>query len=133
MKKERAKEMLPILQAFSEGKVVQFYKFDAWCDVSTEADCYFDSPAIKWRIKPEPKLRPWKPEEVPVGAQVRYKTWPVGNRVLLTEVINNNVYMPSLSNDRCPFTIHSLFTDSHWEHSLDQGKTWHPCGVPVEE
>ena len=57
MTKEEAKELLPILQAYVEGKTVQ-YEFDTdnWKDIKEPS---FRSD-IKYRIKPEPKYRPFK-------------------------------------------------------------------------
>ena len=51
MNRERAKELLPIIQAYAEGKKVQYMdSLGAWKDV---ADPTFD-PVLKWRVKPEP-------------------------------------------------------------------------------
>jgi hypothetical protein len=57
MNRERAKELLPIIQAYAEGRDVQiregcFPKRD-WVDVLGEPD--FSNPRIEYRIKPEPK------------------------------------------------------------------------------
>ena len=57
MTREQAKELLPIIQAWAEGKNVQFLSDGEWHDIN-QADftCYPD----KYRIKPEPKYRPFK-------------------------------------------------------------------------
>ena len=60
MTKEQAKELLPIIQAFAEGKTVQFLDGGKWADVY-ETD-FHESP-VKYRIKPEPKYRPFKSQE----------------------------------------------------------------------
>ena len=57
MTKEQAKELLPIIQAFAEGKTVQFLDGGKWADVY-ETD-FHESP-VKYRIKPEPKYRPFE-------------------------------------------------------------------------
>ena len=54
---ERAKELLPIIQAFAEGKTVQFLDGGKWADVY-ETD-FHESP-VKYRIKPESKYRPFE-------------------------------------------------------------------------
>lgn len=57
MTREEAKEMLPIIQAWAEGKNIQFLSDGEWHDIN-QADftCYPD----KYRIKPEPKYRPFR-------------------------------------------------------------------------
>ena len=60
MTREEAKELLPIIQAWAEGKNIQFLSDGEWHDIN-QADftCYPD----KYRIKPEPKYRPFKTQE----------------------------------------------------------------------
>ena len=60
MTREQAKKLLPIIQAWAEGKNIQFLSDDEWHDIN-QADftCYPD----KYRIKPEPKYRPFKTQE----------------------------------------------------------------------
>ena len=60
MTREQSKELLPIIQAFAEGKTVQFLDGGKWADVY-ETD-FHESP-VKYRIKPEPKYRPFKSQE----------------------------------------------------------------------
>lgn len=53
--------MLPIIQAFAEGKTVQFKNsFEDWIDCD---NIMFNWPPEKYRIKPEPKYRPFKDAE----------------------------------------------------------------------
>ena len=54
MNRERAKELLPIIQAFAEGKEIQVYNKikGEWFDSS---DIPSFSCGIDYRIKPEPK------------------------------------------------------------------------------
>ena len=60
MTREEAKELLPIIHAWAEGKNIQFISDGEWHDIN-QADftCYHD----KYRIKPEPKYRPFKTQE----------------------------------------------------------------------
>ena len=61
MTREQAKELLPLIQGYAEGKTIQFLKIDGtWRDM-TEPN--FSSPANYYRIKPEPKYRPFKNTE----------------------------------------------------------------------
>lgn len=61
---EQAKELLPIIQAFAEGKVIQTKIGDeTWITIGKEIDLNIESLAESpdcFRIKPEPKYRPFK-------------------------------------------------------------------------
>ena len=63
MTREEVKEMLPVLQAFAEGKTIESrcIKRDnsLWYD---DEDPSFDND-FEYRIKPEPKYRPFKDAE----------------------------------------------------------------------
>ena len=57
MTREEAKELLPIMQAFAEGKTIEYRGIGgAWkvANTPTWSSCLF------YRIKPEPKYRPFK-------------------------------------------------------------------------
>ena len=65
MTPERAKELLPVIEAFAngetvqfyDGETVQFYDGDEWCDVGKEgldAETLGDD-GLKYRIKPKPR------------------------------------------------------------------------------
>ena len=62
---ERAKELLPLIKAFAEGKKIEMALFDDDGAISEWSDVDFP----KWldnhiyRIKPEPKYRPFKDAE----------------------------------------------------------------------
>ena len=62
MTREEAKEMLPIMQAFTEGKTIQFRTNNrSWVDLldnDIEINAIFE-----YRIKPEQKYRPFKTQE----------------------------------------------------------------------
>ena len=60
MTREEAKELLPIMQAYAEGKTIQFLNGGKWYDVY-ETD-FHQSPDI-YRIKPEPNYRPFNTQE----------------------------------------------------------------------
>ena len=55
--KENAEKLLPIIKAFSEGKQIQHFNIDKWED--TDFMPFTDHPSY-YRIKPEPKYRPFK-------------------------------------------------------------------------
>ena len=60
MTREEAKELMPIMQAFAEGKTIEYRESGgAWkvAHTPTWSSCLF------YRIKPEPKYRPFKTNE----------------------------------------------------------------------
>ena len=60
MLRKEAKELLPIIQAFAEGKAIQYKtKYVDWI----ETDCPTWVKQSQYRIKPEPKYRPFKTQE----------------------------------------------------------------------
>lgn len=64
MTREEAKELLPIIQAFAEGKDIQIRNItdDGWDDINDDR-MSFCAKAEAYRIKPEPKYRPFKTQE----------------------------------------------------------------------
>ena len=60
MTREEAKELLPIMQAYAEGKTVQYLNKEYnWQDFDDQS--FFGG--VSYRIKPEPKYRPFKSQE----------------------------------------------------------------------
>lgn len=60
--REAAKEFLPIIQAFAEGKTIQYLDdCGFWNDIKTCVS--FDYNISCYRIKPEIKYRPFKTQE----------------------------------------------------------------------
>ena len=62
MTREEAKELLPIIRAFAEGKAIEIYNNTQWQDLIIES-IKFDCKPSCYRIKPEPKYRPLKTKE----------------------------------------------------------------------
>lgn len=56
MNREQAKELLPIIQAFAEGKTVQYKIEGEWIQTNVPS---FNPYLWEYRIKPEPKYRPF--------------------------------------------------------------------------
>ena len=63
MTREEIKEMLPIMQAFADGKPIQFRKGYEWIDIKTGADLSFLRQPSDYRIKPESKYRAFLSQE----------------------------------------------------------------------
>lgn len=58
MNRQQAKELLPIIQAFAEGKTILVQEDIDWRYLSDDAD--FNLNPLRYRIKREPKYRPFK-------------------------------------------------------------------------
>lgn len=122
MTREQARFLGPWMTRWGNGENVEFFQNGGW--KSMDFTMYKE-----FRIKPEPEpsFRPWQPEEVPVGAMIRYKG---GGRstIILSTGQNGNIWDGShpLSGHNNYTPLHALLTA---EHSFDHGKTWLPCGV----
>ena len=58
MNREQAKELMPIIQAFAEGKTVQYRTNNIYDWANTNSPS-FNPDLWEYRIKPEPKYRPF--------------------------------------------------------------------------
>ena len=64
MTREEANELLPVIQAFAEGEIIQYKNFlDEWEDIKENEGLSFICPPSDYRIKPQPKYRPFKSQE----------------------------------------------------------------------
>ena len=62
MTREEAKEWLPIIQAWAEDKPIQYQiGSGSWVDITK--DLYTNNQPSNYRIKPEPKYRPFNSQE----------------------------------------------------------------------
>ena len=62
MTREEMKDVLPILQAWTEGKTIQCNVDDIWIDADINLELSLCD-ISKYRIKPEPKYRPFNSKE----------------------------------------------------------------------
>lgn len=63
MTREEAKELLPVIQAYAEGKTIQYNNSFIWEDITIKENLNFKDSPSKYRIKPEPKYRQFKNHE----------------------------------------------------------------------
>ena len=74
MTREEAKELLPIMQAFADGKTIQFRTNNrSWVDLldnDLEINALFE-----YRIKPEQKYRPFKTQEECWGEILKHECY----------------------------------------------------------
>ena len=62
MTREETKKNLPLITAYAEGKTIQYYDYGRKDWVTIDVDPSFCC-GFKWRIKPEPKYRPFETEK----------------------------------------------------------------------
>lgn len=61
---EQAKEILPIMQAYAEGKTIQYFTDSGyWSDIRKSYNPSFDKDPSRYRVKPDPKIRPFHDAE----------------------------------------------------------------------
>ena len=106
MTKEQAKEFCPILQAFAEGKTIEtrrkptagnngvtkdgWYEFNCWTEMK-ELEYWVN---VEYRIKPEPKYRPFANAEECWAEMQKHKPFgwikskEDGSRSLITLIIS---------------------------------------------
>lgn len=64
MNRQQAKELLPIIQAFAQGKTIQYRRGDVdWVDVAPYGVLSFTDDTSKYRIKSQQKYRPFNDAE----------------------------------------------------------------------
>jgi len=92
-----------------------------WCPDGT-SNGWSGSPQDLVSEWTEPKLRPWNPDEVPLGACFRWKVRAVGEYLITGRCSDYMIVtvLGSINFDRAV---------NDGEHSTDNGKTWLPCGV----
>lgn len=112
MDRQQAKELLPIIQAFAEGKIIQVKGPDnRWYDYSGNRKLKFDSDPQKYRIKPEPKYRPFANREECWEEMQKHQ--PFG---WVKDIPNNNLYsITEVTDNACIFTdgFRLLFNDGY--------------------
>ena len=104
MTREEAKELLPIIQAFADGKTVQ-YRISAtfprryirdfsylkeWNDINEENfNGFIYDGTVNYRIKPEPNYKPFKTKKECYDEMLKHQ--PFGWLIHKTKDINNSI------------------------------------------
>ena len=121
MTREEAKKLLPFIQAYCEGKQIQWLKPDSdeWIDVVGGDNVDFEDLTefnVAYRIKPEPKYRPFKNAEEcwnemqkhqPFG-WVKYKDGSTTNKFMFICDISDK---EATFNNCIEFTYYSFLED----------------------
>lgn len=76
-------EQIDTMVHFQNGGAVECKIAQSWEDCLNPL---WNWEIIDYRKKPKPKLRPWKPEEVPFPCAIRRKDWQITKWALLTGV-----------------------------------------------
>lgn len=63
MTREQVRDVLPILQAYADGKAIQYRCDGKYSDIKTILLGELEINSARYRIKPEPKYRPFKDAE----------------------------------------------------------------------
>ena len=116
MTREEAKELLPIIRAFAEGKTIQFKNtFEEWVDIQSNWEVCFDKDITKFRIKPEPKYRPFKNQEECWNEMLKHQPFGWTKSIvgidysLITDVNDDIIYSEAIKEftfaDGTPFGI----------------------------
>ena len=114
MTREQTIESIRIMQAYVDGKEVEYERPDGiWTIINNPC---WNWNSQEYRIKPTATLRPWTADEVPLGMQARNSKYPKTRWLI----------------DRTSSEENRIDWCKNYEHSTDGGKTWLPCGV-VEE
>ena len=117
MTREQVKELLPIIQAYAEGKTIQFLNGGKWYDVY-DTD-FYQSPDV-YRIKPEPKYRPFKSKEECWNEMLKHQPfgWVIGKIYANFHHIDfiyscnpNNGYGVRLGNSTICTNFENMFKD----------------------
>jgi hypothetical protein len=124
MTTEQLKRAGEVMIAAAQKKPLQLKGKDdtEWSDSEGGEHLEWNWNGFDYRIKPTKTLRPWKPEEVPVGAQLKQG----GTRWLIVGADSSGMVRFSTEGN-----LHTSKL-SGYTHSADGGKTWHPCGVEVD-
>ena len=128
MTREQAKELLPIIQAFAEGKNIQFLSDGEWHDIN-QADftCYPD----KYRIKPEPKYRPFKSQEECLQEMLKHQPFGVVKDKHFANYQTHRAFT-FLTTEGCNFRGYEDMTfETSFKNLLFADGT--PFGIKVEE
>ena len=134
MTKEEAKEFYPILQAYAEGKVIEFKAKPGTISTSipnewTEMKEIGFWNGIEYRIKPDPKYRPFKDAEECWHEMQKHQPfgWLNGDKCFynIVSVSNIDVSMANVSGDIIILNFSDIMEDNTFADGV-------PFGIKVE-
>ena len=115
MTREQAKKLLPVIQAFAEGKIIQCktHNETEWSDIEKAS---FNTNLCDYRIKPEEKYRPFKSKEECWQEMIKHQPfgWITDGFYKTTISVKSNSIVLTISSDEYvyPDAFHTFkFTD----------------------
>lgn len=105
MTREQAKELLPIIQAFAEGKEIEIKTKEGseWDKLEEDDMQYIDFKKCDLRIKPEPKYHPFKDVKECWNEMLKHQ--PFG----WVKAYHGQFFITGLKTDRISFGINDNF------------------------
>lgn len=123
----KVSEQIAIMKAYEDGKTIEQKRLDGteWGSIVHVEDFPFDFVANEYRIKPEPKYRPYKSVEEAFNEAKKHGFW------LKHKLSGRICFLTSFLEERNTIYINSRATvcgldDYVW---LDDGS---PCGVNIK-
>ena len=113
MTRDEIKELLPIIQAFADGKKIETrYDIYDW----TETEVLYLESNNEYRIKPEPKYRPFKSQEECWDEMLKHKPFGWVKNIETGDLCNiSNIYeskgCSKVFLDTCAYTFSSLLNE----------------------
>jgi hypothetical protein len=130
----RQAEINKVRAAYESGKTIQWRALkcgDGWIDAGKnwtqddwDAVLEFNQPV---RVKPEPRLRPWKTEEVPVGALLHWNNSVEHTYLIVSHYADEGKVRVFKRDGIKTYDYRTLA--NYCSYSTDGGKTWSKCGV----
>ena len=135
MTREEAKKLLPFIQAFSEGKQIQWLKPDSdeWIDVVEGDNVDFEGLTefnVAYRVKPTPKYRPFKNAQECIEEMKKHQPfgWIKCKGCCFNIVYVNNVYVGLADPFASSISLSSK--NSYLDNTFLDGE---PFGINIEE
>ena len=114
--REHWEKMLPIIQAFVNGQTVQYKSGEGaeWIDIEEES--YFVGCPVFYRIKPEPKYRPFETKEECWQEMLKHQPFGWAKNIETGDLCNiSNIYESAgcakVFLDTCAYTFSSLLNE----------------------
>lgn len=121
MTKEEAKEAIKVMQAFVDGKKIEWKPKGDNIGWEEKPDPVFDFSDNKYRVKPEPTMRPYKDIEELKADLIENGGYVVSNK---TDCVHQIRYVTNrIGIEGGNYGFSELLKTFHW---LKSGK---PCGV----
>lgn len=120
---QRHKEIIQLVQAHGEGKTIQQRKGGDWVDTNLTLHDFLElvaNPYTQLRIKPKPRYRAWREDEVPETAQY------------MKRIYEGDVSKPILSAKDVAPKLQYMFETYLYRTDLSKNE-WFVCGVEVSD